>query len=530
MMAAAIAGPLAVHSLVARASLTGPGQCSSSLSERAFSARPLYPGILRHPLVGPRLPRKQAAGRLCQAGVVRAGLESLDVPGAISTAHSVTEALATRAHDLVYTLAADPAVTDAVQAAGDAVKNDNGGPLNILTGVMESTLNLLEAGLQTLHVPYAYGFAIILLTLLVKALTFPLTKQQVESTLNMQALAPKVKAIQERYKGDQERIQLETSRLYKTAGVNPLAGCLPTLATLPVWIGLYRALSNVASEGLLTEGFFWIPTLAGPTTIAERGTGSGTSWLFPFIDGQPPLGWQDTLAYLVLPVVLVISQFVSMQLMAPPESQDPAQKQSQAILKFLPLMIGYFSLSVPSGLSLYWLTNNVLSTAQQVYLKKGGGAKAGLSSLEDEGFIDPGKARRTTVKDLSPPPRTPGAVIDTEVTERPSAGELFRRRKEEEDAKRADRRRVAEAAQQKKDAEAAARKEEAEKRSAEAAQVEASTESEADAEGGNGAAEVSTDTSSTAPLPGDSNGGQNGAPKVGVPAGTRSKRSRRRRS
>jgi YidC/Oxa1 family membrane protein insertase len=85
----------------------------------------------------------------------------------------------------------------------------------------------------------------------------------------------------------QERIQLETARLYKQAGVNPLAGCLPTLATLPVWIGLYRALSNVANDGLLTEGFFWIPSLAGPTTIAARQNGSGVSWLFPFVVSYP---------------------------------------------------------------------------------------------------------------------------------------------------------------------------------------------------------------------------------------------------
>jgi YidC/Oxa1 family membrane protein insertase len=73
----------------------------------------------------------------------------------------------------------------------------------------------------------------------------------------MRSLQPQVKAIQERYAGDQERIQLETARLYKLSGVDPLAGCLPTLVTIPVWIGLYRALSNVANEGLLTEGFFF---------------------------------------------------------------------------------------------------------------------------------------------------------------------------------------------------------------------------------------------------------------------------------
>lgn len=65
-------------------------------------------------------------------------------------------------------------------------------------------------------------------------------------------------------------VQVQVAKLYQDAKVNPLAGCLPTLITLPVWIGLYRALSNVADEGLLTEGFFWIPSLAGPTSLAAQ--------------------------------------------------------------------------------------------------------------------------------------------------------------------------------------------------------------------------------------------------------------------
>ena len=193
--------------------------------------------------------------------------------------------------------------------------------------------------------------------------------------------------------------QIEVARLYKDAGVNPLAGCLPTLVTLPVWIGLYRALSNVADEGLLTEGFFWIPSLAGPTSLAAQkavrgprldclclltwfgclaqgrlicgwlsrgqlcaslhpeffslehlllihksetsrcGQGSGSSWLFPLTNGAPPIGWHDAIAYLVLPVLLIVSQYASQKIISPP-SNDPSQKSTQNILRFLPLMIG----------------------------------------------------------------------------------------------------------------------------------------------------------------------------------------------
>lgn len=271
-----------------------------------------------------------------------------------------------RAATLLYTLA------DAADTTADAAAQvpNKGGLIGPLAEGMEFVLKLLESGLEAVHVPYSYGFSIILLTLLVKVATYPLSKKQVESTLAMQALQPSIKEIQTRYKNDQERLQVETARLYKEAGVNPLAGCLPTLATIPVWIGLYRALQNAAAEGILTEGFFWIPSLAGPTSVASRAAGSGLTWLFPLQDGAPPVGWHDAVSYLVLPVLLIVSQYVSQKIISPQQSTDPSQKQANAILQFLPLMIGYFSLNVPSGLTLYWFTNNILTTAQQVYLRR----------------------------------------------------------------------------------------------------------------------------------------------------------------
>ncbi|XP_010470048.1 PREDICTED: inner membrane protein ALBINO3, chloroplastic isoform X2 [Camelina sativa] len=322
-------------------------------------------------------------------------------------------AILTRAESFLYTIA-DAAVVgaDSVVSTDPTAVQKSGGWFGFISDGMELVLKILKDGLTAVHVPYAYGFAIILLTLIVKAATYPLTKQQVESTLAMQNLQPKIKAIQQRYAGNQERIQLETSRLYKQAGVNPLAGCLPTLATIPVWIGLYQALSNVANEGLFTEGFFWIPSLGGPTSIAARQSGSGVSWLFPFVDGHPPLGWYDTAAYLVLPVLLIASQYVSMEIMKPPQTDDPAQKNTLLVFKFLPLMIGYFALSVPSGLSIYWFTNNVLSTAQQVYLRKLGGAKPNMDENASK-IISAGRAKRS-------------------IAQPDDAGERFRQLKEQE--------------------------------------------------------------------------------------------------
>lgn len=363
------------------------------ISSPPFIGAPL-PSLSRHGLRS--LPQRS---RLV---TTRVKLSFHDLPP-VHSFHSPVDfpAVLTRVEGLLYTLADAAVAADPASSSADAAVQKTNGWFGFISDAMEVVLKVLKDGLAAVHVPYSYGFAIILLTVIVKIATFPLTKQQVESTLAMQNLQPKIKAIQQRYAGNQERIQLETSRLYKQAGVNPLAGCFPTLATIPVWIGLYQALSNVANEGLLTEGFFWIPSLAGPTSIAARQSGSGVSWLFPFVDGHPPLGWYDTAAYLVLPVLLVASQYFSMELMKPPQTDDPAQKNTLLVFKFLPLMIGYFSLSVPSGLSIYWFTNNVLSTAQQVWLRKLGGAKPAVSE-NASGIITAGRAKRAASQPVQP--------------------------------------------------------------------------------------------------------------------------------
>lgn len=116
--------------------------------------------------------------------------------------------------------------------------------------------------------------------------------------------------------------------------------------------------------------------------MAARQAGSGLAWLFPFVDGAPPIGWHDAVSYLILPVLLIISQWASQKLVTPPNN-DPAQQQTQAILGFLPLMIGWFSLNVPSGLTLYWFINNIISTSMQLYMRKI--IKVDIPALSSEG-------------------------------------------------------------------------------------------------------------------------------------------------
>ena len=280
---------------------------------------------------------------------------------------------------------------DAASATADVKPQDNGILQPLVTG-LETTLKFLQNGLDGLKVPYSYGWSIVLLTVLVKAVTFPLTKKQIESSMAMQKLKPELgkptqvqvrsqgpssqpmscrfaDALKSRYGEDKDTIQKETALLYEQAGVDPLAGCLPSLATIPIFIGLYRSLSSVASEGALDEqGFYWIPTLAGPTTVAAQKAGAGTAWLFPFVDGHPPIGWDQAEAYLVLPVLLVLLQYVSITFITPPtvDENNESSKTTANILKLLPLMIGWFSLNTPAGLSLYYFSNTTITMATTV--------------------------------------------------------------------------------------------------------------------------------------------------------------------
>jgi YidC/Oxa1 family membrane protein insertase len=302
------------------------------------------PPLLRHP----------ASGR----SVIRSAQPAL-------LEHATTQWIADAAILLDSAESTASAASAAIPAAEAA--QDPGWFDTIVVKPFESGISGLHDFLKSVGIDQAYGPAIILFTLGVKAITFPLTKTQIESTTKMQAIQPAAKALQDKYKDrDPARLNQELQKLYSENQVNPLAGCLPAFAQIPLFIGLYRSLLNLAKENRLTEPFLWLPSLEGPVSDYTQ----GISWLKDgWVNGAPPLGWHDTLSYLVLPVLLVISQYASTTLLTP-KSDDPAQQQSQAILKFLPLMIGWFSLNVPSGLGLYWITNNVVTTATTLLIRR----------------------------------------------------------------------------------------------------------------------------------------------------------------
>lgn len=235
------------------------------------------------------------------------------------------------------------------------------GPWKRFVNTLAWILVATDKALGGLGIPYTFGFTIILFTVVVRLATFPLNMQQIKSAKAMQELQPKMQELQKKYKDNRETLAQEQMKLYKEHGVNPLGGCLPLLVQMPVWIGLYNALIQLSGEGLLNEGFFWIPSLAGPVVNNIR----GIEWLWPF---PPHVGWPAAIAYLILPVLLVVSQIYMQQMMTPPTT-DPQQASMQSVMKFMPLMFGYFALVVPSGLTLYWFTSNILALAQQYFTK-----------------------------------------------------------------------------------------------------------------------------------------------------------------
>lgn len=239
--------------------------------------------------------------------------------------------------------------------------------------VIANALTTFASLIAGLGIPYSFGFAIILFTLVIKLLTLPLTLQQLRASKAMQELQPKLQELQKKYKGDREKMSQVQMELYKEAGVNPLGGCLPMLVQMPVWFALYRALFDLAQNGVLNQGFFWIPSLAGPVDKFQ-----GLSWLWPL---PPAVGWAIAAAYLVLPVLTIVSQVVVQKMMTP-ANPDPQQSSMNQMMMLMPFMFGFFALQVPQGLALYWVTSNIFSLIQQYFITGWGSLKPAPTVVE----------------------------------------------------------------------------------------------------------------------------------------------------
>ena len=181
----------------------------------------------------------------------------------------------------------------------------------------------------------SYGVAIILLTIVIKMLLYPLTVKQVKSMRAMQELQPQMKKIQEKYKDKPQEMQMKIANLYKDAGVNPLAGCLPLLIQMPILMGMYYALYNF-DYGEVAPTFLWLPSLSEPDPIY------------------------------VLPVLSALTTFLQQKMTTTEMTQ-----QMKIMMTIMPVFIGWISLQFPSGLVLYWVTMNIVQIVQQWWMYRG---------------------------------------------------------------------------------------------------------------------------------------------------------------
>jgi len=198
-----------------------------------------------------------------------------------------------------------------------------------------------------------YGVVIIILSVLTKLIFYRLTHKSFKAMKDMQRIQPKLKEIQEKYKGDRDRQNKEVMKLYKEAGVNPLGGCLPLLLQMPVFIALYNVLSNTIE--LRNAPFVsWINDLSMPDT------------LFRWKASIPLIGSE----FHLLPVLMGGAMVYQSKLGGSPTGDAVPAAQTKMMNYLMPVIFTIFFYGMPSGLVLYWLVNNVLSIVQQYFVQK----------------------------------------------------------------------------------------------------------------------------------------------------------------
>lgn len=186
----------------------------------------------------------------------------------------------------------------------------------------------------------SYALAIILISILIKIILFPLMQKQMKSTMNMQEVQPKLEYLQKKYKNNPEKMNEEVMKLYKEYNVNPMAGCLPLLIQMPILIGLFGALRQYDFDPIEHATFFWIPNLA---------------------DKDP---------FFILPVLVAATMFLQQKISMATTPQAAENPTMKTMLYVMPAMMLFVCWSMPSGLCLYWAFFSILSIVQQFFMNK----------------------------------------------------------------------------------------------------------------------------------------------------------------
>ena len=219
-----------------------------------------------------------------------------------------------------------------------------------------------------------YGVAIILLTIFIRLILYPLMQKQMVSMREMQKIQPLMKAVQEKYKNDKERLNKELMALYKEHKVNPMGGCLPLLIQMPILILLFQTLRvfkyHIPNTEIIDGGFLWIANqynvIENGETIAKAGLALSER-LIPFgVFGIEYIG--------ILPFLVGGSMYIQQKMTSTGGTTGKDGGSSQQTQKMMtimmPLMIGFMSFSLPSGLTLYWFTSTLLGIGQQYLINK----------------------------------------------------------------------------------------------------------------------------------------------------------------
>jgi len=219
-----------------------------------------------------------------------------------------------------------------------------------------------------------YGVAIILLTIFIRLILYPLMQKQMVSMREMQKIQPLMKAVQEKYKDDKERLNKELMALYKEHKVNPMGGCLPLLIQMPILILLFQTLRvfkyHIPNTEIIDGGFLWIANqynvIESGETIAKAGLALSER-LIPFgVFGIEYIG--------ILPFLVGGSMYIQQKMTSPGSAAGKgggSGEQTQKMMTIMmPLLIGFMSFSLPSGLTLYWFTSTLLGIGQQYLINK----------------------------------------------------------------------------------------------------------------------------------------------------------------
>jgi YidC/Oxa1 family membrane protein insertase len=222
-------------------------------------------------------------------------------------------------------------------------------------------LNVLVALSQLLS--GQFGLAIIALTVIVRLISWPLSKRQLKSSKAMQDMQPKLQELQKKYGKNQQKLQQETMKLYKEAGVNPL-GCLwPMLIQLPIWIALYQAIMRALAT--TPENLLDLAQRLYSWDIVNQAIPLSSKFLWLDL-GQPD-------PYLILAIIVGGTMWVQQKMTQAPSADPRQQSTSRMMTLMMPLMFGFLTLMFPSGLALYWAVSNIIGIITQYFFTGGWG-------------------------------------------------------------------------------------------------------------------------------------------------------------